>query len=129
MTAAIKKPSNVEISYQADIAGLAAGSAHNPTPMQVVQRASAFDDTSPVVKTFDVSDGPCGWAWVNTPGNTSFGRFAVKAGLGRRGYYGGIDIYCSLFNQSVERKRKYCEAYAEVLNRHGIDASVNARLD
>ena len=107
-------------------------SNHIPTPMVVVQRSSLFDDSSPIVKEYPpVMNGVCGFAWVNVkPGNSPFANWLKGKRLARRDdYYGGVTIWVSEFGQSYERKMKYAGKFAEVLQKYGIRALANVRLD
>lgn len=104
-------------------AGLKAGREVNASKMVVVQRKNPFDDNSPVVQVWD-NDGqgfePCGFAWVVIPGNTGYGRWIVKKGIGRKHYGGGVGPWVREFGQSHERKVAYASAYAAVVNESGI---------
>jgi hypothetical protein len=101
---------------EADAAGLAA--AIVPEPMIV----EGYED-SPVMA------GPCGFAWINVPGNSAFGRYAKRRGH-NKGYPQGINIWVSGFGQSYERKMAYAQAFAAVLREHGVEkAYASGRLD
>jgi hypothetical protein len=50
---------------EAEVAALAAMKSAKTTPMTVQQHASPFNDASPVVKSWHVPEGPCGFAWVH----------------------------------------------------------------
>lgn len=111
-------------------AGCAAGKAHSPTPMVVAQHANSWDDSSPVEKAYYVPSGVCGFAWVTVrPATSSFGRWLLRSGEARKGYYGGAEINCPFFNQSYERKMAYAAAFADVLNEAGQKAYAGGRLD
>lgn len=58
---------------------------------------------------------PCGFAWVEVPGNTSFGRWLKKTGNGRKGYPKGIHIWISEHGQSYTDKMTHASAMAESL--------------
>ena len=116
---------------KAHAAGMAAGEAVRPVPMQVVQRLHPLDDSSPVVKVYEpVMDGVCGFAWVNIrPGNSSFANWLRKQGKGHKGYYGGWEYWVGAFNQSLERKMAYADAFARILEEAGIQAYPGSRMD
>ena len=122
---------NESIYREAMTAGILAGNAHNPTPMVVQQHASPLNDNSPVVQQWQVSGGVCGFAWVNIrPATCQFARWLKKTGkVTRKSYYGGYDLWCSEFGQSMERKEKWAGAVAKVLNDHGIKAYSMSRMD
>ena len=62
-------------------------------------------------------------------GNTAFGRWAKKMGVAKKAYGGGLQIWISDFNQSMERKYAYARAFAASLEAHGIDAFADSRMD
>ena len=82
-------------------------------------------------KEYYEPEGMCGFAWVKIrPGNSSFAKWLVKNKLARSAYGGGVDIWISGFNQSVERKEACARAMAEVLrNELGVNAYADSRLD
>jgi len=123
--------SDFEAIYtEARQAGLAAGNAHNPTPMLVCEHASPLDDNSPVIKQYPpVMGGVCGFAWVKFAGNTAWGRWAKKQGYARSSYPTGLQIWVSDFRQSMEKKEAYAYAFAEVLRKHEIKAYAGSRMD
>lgn len=119
-----------DIYKEAMKAGLEAGNAHNPTPMVVQQHANMFDDNSPVVQQWKIDGGVCGFAWVHlSKANTSFAAWCRKNKIGGKSYYGGWDISCHEFGQSMERKEKWAAAFANVLSSHGITAYMQSRMD
>lgn len=71
----------------------------------------------------------CGFAEIRFPGNKPFGRWAKKAGLAKKAYPKGLHIWVSEFGQSYDKKKAYAEAFAEVLQLHGIDAYATSRPD
>jgi hypothetical protein len=98
--------------------------------MVVQQRADVMDDTSPVVQQWVVPDGVCGFAWVKVrPGNCSFALWLKKHKGGRTDYYGGIVLWVSAYNQSMEKKLAYARAFAGVVKEAGVDAYADYRLD
>jgi len=117
------------IYKEAHEAGLAAVEVCTPTPMVVQQHANMLDDNSPVAKQWFVPDGPCGFSWIHFAGNTKWGRWAKKNAHARAAYGGGLQIWVSAFNQSIQRKEAYAHAFAKVLNKYGIQAYANSRLD
>lgn len=115
---------------KARAAGLAAGEAMTPTPMVVRQHASPLDDASPVTKSWFVSEGPCGFAWITLrPGTSPAARFAKKALGARKGYHGGMEIWVGEFGQSIARKEAFARAFADVLTEAGFTAYAGSRMD
>lgn len=111
-------------------AGYDAVSKATITPMVVNQCASPLDDSSPVIKSWFVEDGPCGFASIIVkPGNSAFAKFLVKSGIARKHYAGGVSIYVSQFNQSLQKKEAYAYAFSKVLNDAGIYSYVDSRMD
>lgn len=116
---------------EAHAAGMAAGEAARPTPMIVQEHANPLDDNSPVIREYaPVMDGVCGFGIVRIrPGNSAYARWIKAAGLGRKGYTGGVEIWVRAFGQSAERKGAYADSYAAVLREAGISAYSETRLD
>jgi hypothetical protein len=119
-----------ELHRLADEAGNLAAEALRPVPMVVGQAKSLFSNEIDTSKpTYFVADGVCGFAWVKFKGNTPWARWAKKAGLARSSYPSGLQISVHAFNQSMQKKEAYAQAYARVLNDHGIEAYADSRLD
>ena len=110
-----------QIRAEAEEAGSKAGLACTPTAMIIRDSATG--------QTYTVDGGCCGFASVNIKGTSAFARFLKKAGIGRKSYYGGYDIPCHAYGQSMEQKEAYCQAYAQTLNDYGIDAVSSSRMD
>ena len=93
---------------------------HTPTPMHVTDGEN----------NWVIDEGVCGFAEVRLPkGNTSFARWAKKNTAFEKHYGGGLSLWVSDYNQSMERKEVYARTYADVLNRHGIEAYSTSRMD
>jgi len=120
-----------ELIAQATAAGDAAVQALQVRPMVVAQHASPLDDASPVVKTWLVEGGPCGFAWVSLKGLRGGGiRSAfLGAGFKKDSYEGGLKLWISGFGQSVQKKEAYANAFANVLRAAGFRAYADSRLD
>jgi hypothetical protein len=97
-------------------AGLVAGKEATPTPMRI----RGYEP---------IADGVCGFATVNVPGNTSFGRWVKKMGHGDKSYRGGLDIWVRQHGQSYERKVAHANAMAEVLQSGGVNAQARGNVD
>ena len=112
-------------------AGVVAGNGAKPTPMVVGQAKSFFSNEIDYSRpTHYVADGACGYAWVTIrPGGSSIARHAVRLGIGRRAYGGGVSIYVWDHGQSLERKSAHAYAYSNVLREHGINAHSESRID
>ena len=113
-------------------AGVEAGNAAKPRPMIVQQRANVLNDNSAVVQEWHEPEGACGFAWVNvSPANSPFANWLKKNEFARKSYHGGVDIWISDFNQSVERKERAASAMAKVLQAELGMSSIYAssRLD
>lgn len=100
-------------------AGLAAGNKSTPVPM-VVQEAELDGSATPGGKSWYVADGVCGFAWVKVPGNKPFGRWLKSRGLASSAYGGGLQIWVSQFNQSMQRKEAYAAAFADTLEQSAL---------
>ena len=126
-----------DLYAKAHDAGLAAGNAARCTPM-VVRNGSIRINGEPLHPDQDagaiidvVADGVCGFASVVVhPATCSFARWYAKAHGGKRAYGGGICVKrVGEFNQSLTRKEAYAHAFAEVLQRAGIKAYAQSRID
>ena len=121
-----------EIYTEAHSAGMAAGHGCTPTPMVVGTPTTPLGDDIDYTKdTYYVSDGLCGFAWINIkPARGKFVTWLKKASIGRTdSYYGGYTIWVNEFGQSVARKENYARAFAKVLGDNGITAYNMSRLD
>lgn len=67
-----------------------------------------------------IADGVCGFAWVNWPGNTAWGRWTKKEGIARKDYPSGLCYWISDYGQSMTRKAAYARAFANSLTAAGI---------
>lgn len=111
-------------------AGLEAGKAYSPTPMVVQQHSNPLSDTSPVVRSWRVPDGPCGFAGVViNPGTSSFARWLAKHKLADKWYWGGIYIPVMAHGQSLQRKEAHANAMADILKEAGIRCYTTSRMD
>ncbi len=79
-----------------------AARAHTPVPMHL-----STGETIP--------GGPCGFAWLTSPGNTSLGRWLKKEAGWKKGYR-GLTQYCPLGTQSMSTKEAWCKAFADSYN-------------
>lgn len=104
-------------------AGLSAGHTAMPTPMRVIGAGGT--------EVWQVSEGVCGFAWVNVkPGNSRIAKALVAANLARKdSYEGGVTVWVHEFNQSMARKEAYARAFAKVLTDAGIRAYASSRMD
>ena len=83
-----------------------------------------------VDERYYVGDGPCGFAWVTVkPGTSSFAKWLVKQGYASKAYGGGVQIWISEHNQSLERKTAHARVMAERLREYGFKAYSNSRID
>jgi len=119
------------IYKEAYAAGLKAGEEAIPTPMIVGQPTTPLgNDIDFKKQTYFVSEGACGFAWVNiSPARGAFVTYLKSIDAGRKGYYGGFEIWVREFGQSITRKEAFAGAFAQVLNSYGISASAGSRLD
>lgn len=109
-----------DLYQQAHYAGMEAGKSMIPFPMVVVSGKQREV----------VSGGVCGFAWVNiSPARGSFVQWLKENGLGHKSYYGGYDVSCREFGQSLEKKQAYCHAFASILRAAGINAFGESRMD
>ena len=110
--------------------GHAAAMAVTPTPMIVEQRARIFDDSSPVVKSWQINDGVCGFALVRIkPANCAFAKWLLRTRRVYKSEVGGVCYSISDYRQSLTRKEAYAHAFAAHLRRCGINAHSESRID
>ncbi len=109
-----------EVIYREAVeAGRKAVEAMTPNPMVVHGHGQSYF----------VADGVCGFAWINVPGNSAFGKFLKKEKGCNSGYPKGINWWISDYNQSMQKKEAFAYAAAGVLQKYGIDARPGSRMD
>jgi hypothetical protein len=115
---------------EADKAGRAAAESIKPAPM-VVSEADVFGKRLPEGKSWYVSEGVCGFAWVSVrPGSCGMAKWLKeKKGARIDSYAGGMRLSISAYGQSMERKAAYADAFAAVLCKAGIRAYGDSRMD
>jgi hypothetical protein len=120
-----------EIYNEAHIAGCIAVASLKVRPMIVSEHSNPLDNSSKVVRQYYVGDGVCGFAWVKiTPARGKFVKWLKDNRIGRsNSYEGGYDISISDYNQSLQKKEAYANAFAKVLVDKGINAYANSRMD
>lgn len=121
-----------QVFDEANRAGFAAAEVIVPTPMVVSEHTNPLNDASAVKRSWYESEGACGFAWVHVrPANSSFAKWLVKNGHGRKSYYGGIDIPVHAHGQSIERKETHARKMAEILKvKLGLEhCYADSRLD
>lgn len=117
---------------KADDAGRAAVEKTEVIPMIVGHETSLFSGVIDYTReVYHVADGVCGFAWVNIkPGNSKFANWLKKNKLARAdSYYGGVTMWVSEYNQSMQKKQAYASAFAGVLSEAGIKAYSDSRMD
>ena len=120
---------------KAAAAGKAAGEAAKPQAMMVSEPSNPLAaGYSPPKAMWYVPEGVCGFAWVKvSPGNSPFANWLKKNKLARKAYSGGVEIWISDFNQSMDRKEACASAMAKVLNEElagsGLQIYANSRMD
>ena len=117
---------------EAHALGIKAGNGCSPTPMVVGTPTTPLGNDIDYSKdTHYVSDGVCGFAWINIkPARGKFVKYLKDNDIGRKdSYYGGYTIWVSGFGQSLARKESYARAFANHLNKNGITAYSMSRID
>lgn len=127
-----------EICKKADVAGKAAVEKLKVTPMVMGSSAGLFSNEIDYSKpTYYVSDGVCGFAWCSVrpanKGNTRLGKeerlVLEAAGFRKNDYEKTYQLWISDYNQSMQKKEAYADAYAKVLYENGINAYSGSRMD
>ncbi len=122
----------LELYNRAWLAGQAKATGTTPVAMVVGTPTTMFgNDLDPNKPQYYVADGVCGFAWVVIrPGNSRFANWLKKNGHGRKdSYYGGVTVWISDYNQSMQRKEAHAGAFARVLQEAGINAHSMSRMD
>lgn len=111
----------LELFNRAVAAGRAEALKTVPTPMTVVGASRYYYE----------AEGACGFAWVNVkPGNLPFANWLKATGRAASdSYAGGVTIWISDYNQSVDRKEAHAYAMADLLRAAGHHAYAGSRLD
>ena len=127
------------ICDEANAAGVAAVEKLRVIPMIVGQETSLFSGKLDYSKPVEyVEDGVCGFAWVDVypknKGNTSLGKEERKVleKAGFRKSWENSKRFCfwvSAYNQSMQKKEAYAQAFAETLRKYGISAYSGSRMD
>lgn len=101
----------------------------------VTVHAEATTAAEAATKTFLAKYGdsfPCGFAWVTVreKASTKLGRALKTVGFDKA-YGGGLQLWnpSKSYTQSVDALEAGARAYADVLKKYGINASVGSRLD
>lgn len=120
-----------QIYNEAHIAGCIAVASLKVRPMIVSEHVNPLDDSSNVVRQYYVEDGVCGFAWVKIrPARGNFVRWLKEKKIGRaNSFEGSYDIWISDYNQSMQKKEVYADAFARVLVKKGIKAYCQSRMD
>jgi hypothetical protein len=125
----ISKSECARIYKEAYEAGLLAGKEVG-VPKFIVGDAIGLSDQIDYSKKTYVLEGLCGFAWVNiSPARGAFVNWLKSQDIGSKGYYGGYHIWVREFGQSVDRKLAFAQAFADVLDKYGISAYAESRLD
>jgi len=105
-----------------------------PAPMAVYETAGLSDAPKPGGKSWYVSEGVCGFAYVTIhPATSSFARWLSKEKIGYKAYRGGWQIPMHFFvgqmGQSLERAEAASYAVSNFLCQQGIDTQASSRMD
>ena len=120
-------PADFEALWKtAEAAGIQAAKRCIPKPMVVTEDPGL---SGPVIQSWIVLEGVCGFAWVHVPGNCAFGRWAKKSGRMSTDYPKGLMYWIPHYNQSMSRKEAHAHAFAQVLTEAGISAHARSRMD
>lgn len=127
-----------EVFSEAQTAALSHFHQCTPVPVIFGQAKDLFSsEIIPGTEEY-VSDGVCGFAWVNIkPARGPLVKYLKSKGIGRPGTYGGYSL--SSYNcipgsgssQSMQRKEAGCRAFVEVVKKYFPDMKiwVETRID
>lgn len=114
------KQQAIDLHRKAHEAGMAAMAKVTPTPMAWGKPSTPLGTDLAVVQGVSY-EGPCGFASVRFPANTSFARESIKAGVAKKAQHGpGAYVWVREGGQSYEKKSAYAGAYAAVLREAGV---------
>jgi hypothetical protein len=118
------------------LAGIAdaAYMAAQPAPMAVYETAGLSDAPKPGGRSWYVSEGVCGFAWVVIkPATSSFAKWLARKEIGYKAYDGGwvLPMHHFIVNmsQSLERAEAASYAVAQELRKHNINCFATSRMD
>lgn len=112
-------------------AAAAAAAAATPSPMVVSEAEPLTGRPKAGGRSWFVSEGPVGFAWVTVrPARGALVAAAKRRGLGALGYRGGWVFWSPGFSgQSIARAEAAAFAFADVLREGGVRAWADSRLD
>jgi len=125
---------NLDIYERAVQAARQAAAEAVPSPIVVGTPTTPFgNDIDMNKEVWFVSDGVCGFGWVNIkPARGAFVTFAKTRNLGHtNSYEGGYDINMGRItnSQSLARNAAAAAAFAAVLNAAGVKSRAQSRID
>ena len=132
----MEKVEFAKVFAEAQAAAEAAFQAAKPVPMAV--QSSGLNEGFDWNKPYEVvSDGVCGFAWVNVyvDGRSKVAKDLKQFGAKKDDYQGGYMFWSSdvapsaRSSQSMQRKEAACGAFAKVLRDYGFKAYVGSRMD
>jgi hypothetical protein len=105
-----------------------------PAPMAVYETAGLSDAPKPGGRSWYVSEGVCGFAWVVIkPATSSFAKYLARNNIGYKAYEGGWVLPMSYLvvnmSQSLERAEAASLAVAKELRSHDIKCYATSRMD
>lgn len=129
-----KKHEFEELFERAEQVAKNAYDACKPTPMVVSQHVNPLNDSSPIVKSYFVEGGPCGFAHIQfKDARRNICKYMKKNNLGHYSDYSksvSWEPSCSRMDQSLERKEAACSAAIKVFSEAGIDRIyISSRMD
>ena len=118
-----------QIWNDARSAGLKAGEVAHTSTM-IITEADFIGRPVAGARRYVEPEGPCGCAWIIVkPGNCGFANWLKANGHARpESYAGGVNIWISDFNQSMERKEACASAMATVLKDALVSIHPNIRI-
>ena len=118
------------------LAGIAdaAYMAAQPAPMAVYETVGLSDTPKPGGRSWYVSEGVCGFAWVVVkPATSSFAKWLARKEIGYKAYDGGwvlpMHHFIAGMSQSLERAEAASYAVAQELRKHNINCFATSRMD
>lgn len=126
--------SAIEIFDEAEQCGRASADHTIPTPMVVNEHKNMADDSSPVIQSWYVTEGVCGFAWVDFKCKDTITRKFINQmkKLGDKNPLRnneGWTYWVSYGGQSLQRKEDFALAFSRKLHEYGINCRAQSRID
>lgn len=119
-----------ELWDKAWAAGVEAATALTPVPMTLGTAIGFSREIDPSKPVYYEPEGVCGFAEVRIkPATSKFAKWLMANDHAKKSHQGGIYVWISDYNQSMQRKEAHAYAMADVLKAAGINCWAQSRMD